>query len=173
MRRKTQKLLRRAQQLRDRTHVSGMGRTGPTLTFGAGDRDVLNDVFVQLRSKYVLHNEGQLEMAASVASSLQEIREIAVAARRQLPAGSDAHEPLKRIEAACATFIHRHPGIERRDFSEPVDGAELDDLFELRLEIAEAVGDVLDSDGLPAAQDLFNFIETDRAPETPWLSPGS
>lgn len=173
MRRKTQRLIRRARQLRDRTQVSGVGRAGPTLRFDDSERHVLAVVFGDLQSKWVLHNDGALEMEAAVAASLQNIREIVIEARRRLPPGADAHRPLREIEAACAKFIHEHPGIERRDFEKPIDGAELDALFEVRIAIAEAVRDVLDAEDLDAAQELFNFIAFERVPETPWLPPGS
>jgi len=45
----------------------------------------------------------------------------------------------------------------------------LDALLQLRLEIAEVVDAVYRQTGMRSAQDLFNRIEYDRAPGTPWL----
>ena len=169
-----QKLKQRAGDLQDRTHIAGFSLKGPTLVIGESERRVLGRVFTEMQSHWVLHNDGALEMGAAVVESLSEIRGITTKARLDLAdENSDGHEPLKKIEAACARFIHGHPAIDRRDFNKPIDPSELEDLYEVRIEIAEAVRDVLDADGLKSAQDLFNFIEIEREPSTPWLPPGS
>ena len=75
------------------------------------------------------------------------------------------------MEAVCARFLHHHPSIDRRDFEKPVSDDELDDLDELRSEIAETAADLWENHGLISAEELFHWIRFAERPHTPWLPP--
>jgi hypothetical protein len=126
---------------------------------------------IELQARWLLHEDGELEVAVAVANSLQEIREILVAAQKELAADPPARQPLRRMEAACAKFLHHHPGIDRRDFEKPVSDDELDDLYELRLEIAETAASLWEHHRLVSAQEHLHWIKFAERPRTPWLPP--
>jgi hypothetical protein len=170
MRLKTLRLVRRADKLRGRTSVSGIGKTGPTLSFSASGENTLTETFVEFQTRWVLRSDGPLEMAGAVANSLQEMREILRGAVVKCAKDPDARAPLARMEEACARFLQTNPKIDRRDFTKRIDDDELDALFSVRLEFGEALADVIDRYGLSAAQELLNLIELAR-PQTPWLPP--
>jgi hypothetical protein len=54
------------------------------------------------------------------------------------------------------------------DFSKPLSADVLDDLYELRITIADVVSDLHLETGLPSAQALLNRINVSRPPESPW-----
>jgi hypothetical protein len=169
MRMKTKKLLQRGQDLVQRAEVS-FDTTGPTITFGSSARKILDDLFIDFQSRWVLYAEGEFEIPDRVEHSLQEMRGLCVHARQQL-AGEDPllGEPLDRIAQACGRFVIRHPAIrEAVDFSKPLAANVLDDLLELRLEVATAVEEVYRLTDLPSAQRLFNRIEFRREITSPW-----
>jgi hypothetical protein len=169
MRLKTRKLLKRGEDLRHRMTVE-LGASGPKLAFGESARKVLDDVFVDFQARWVLYAEGEFELPDRVENSLQQMRGICVGARQRLAGEEPAlSAPLDRIEQACGRFVHRHPAVQGVvDFSKPLSAGTLDDLLQLRLEIAEAVNDVYEETGLPSAQALLNRIEFDRQPQSPW-----
>jgi hypothetical protein len=170
MRLKTRRLLQRGSDLRARTSLE-ISATAQTVAFGDSARKIVDDVFIDFQSRAVLYAEGDFELPHWVNMSLNEMRKLCVAARQQL-AGQEPRlsEPLDRIEQACGRFVHRHPSsIDRvADMSKPLAADVLDDLLQLRLEIAEVVDAVYRETGLPSAQALLNRIEFDRAPESPW-----
>jgi hypothetical protein len=169
MRLKTRQLLSRGEDLRRRANVE-VSLTGPRLAFGESARKIVDGVFVDFQARGVLYVEGEFELPDRVENSLQQMRRICVAARQRLAGEEPAlSEPLDRIEQACGSFVHRHPAVQGMvDFSKPLSPTVLDDLFQLRIEIAEAVRDVYEQTGLPSAQALLNRIEVDRAPRSPW-----
>ena len=169
MRLKTRKLLNRGKDLRHRATVE-VGPTGPKVSFGESAQTIADNVFIDLQSRAVLYEEGEFELPDRVEYSLQEMRGVCVAARQRL-AGKEPllSEPLDRIEQTCGRFVHRHPAVPGSvDFSRPLPEDVLDDLFRLRIEIAEVVADLYGQTGLPSAQALLNRIEFERPPESPW-----
>lgn len=144
--------------------------SGPTVSFSASARAIVDDVFINFQSRYVLYEDGALELPDRVERSLQEMRGLCVAARQRLAGDEPAlSEPLDRIAQACGRFVARHPAVAGvADMSQPLSGAVLDDLLELRVEIAEAVDRVYRQTGLPSAQSLLNRIDFQREPKSPW-----
>lgn len=166
--------MNRGKDLKQRATVE-VGPTGPKVAFGESARKIADDVFIDFQSRGVLYVEGEFELPDRVEKSLQEMRGVCVDARQRLAGTEPAlSEPLDRIEQACARFVHRHPAtVGGADFSKPLSEDLLEDLFQLRIEIAEVVSDLYEQTGLPSAQALLNRIEFDRSPESPWSGTAS
>jgi hypothetical protein len=170
MRLKTRKLLARGRDVAQRANVE-IGPSGPKISFSASARKIVDDVFIDFQSRFVLYEDGELELPERVERSLQEMRRLCVQARKELAGDEPAlSEPLDRIAQACGRFVSRHPAVPGpADMSKPLSGAVLDDLLELRVEIAETVDRVYRETGLPSAQALLNRIEFRKEPRSPWL----
>jgi hypothetical protein len=165
---KTRRLLKRGKELRDRANVE-IAATGPKVGFADGALTIVDDVMIDFQARHVLYEEGDFEVPRWVNASLDEMRKVCVDARKELPGREPLlSEPLDRIEQACGKFVHRHPAPDTVDFHEPLAPEVLDDLLELRVEIAEIVDQIYRETGLPSAQQLLNRIEFARAPSSPW-----
>jgi hypothetical protein len=108
--------------------------------------------------RYVLFEDYALEVPAAIVRSLQEIREKLIDAQTRVVDTGPARELLDRMARACGDLIHRHPEIDRDDFRIPITDALVDDLYELRVRIFEAVLEIWDLWQLPSAQALLNRI---------------
>ena len=164
--------MRRGKQLRKRIDVE-IGPTGPRLKLSEASEHVVAETFVAMQTHYVLANDGALEVPGMVLDSLARLRQRLQDAMVRLTQDPHAREPLQRIERACAAYVHRHPRREVVRMDETLDPDAFDDLLKMRVEIAEAVADVLDDYKLPQAQELLNFIEFEAPAEPVWLAPES
>jgi hypothetical protein len=173
VRQKTKRLLERGKDLKDRANLE-IGPTGPKVSFDDSALAIVDDVMIDFQARHVLYEEGEFEVPHLVNGSLNDMRKECVEARQKL-AGREPtlSEPLDRIEQMCGRFVHRHPAPDEgvADLTKPLAPNVLDDLLELRVQIAEVVDDIYRQTGLPSAQQLFNRIEFDTAPASPW--PGS
>jgi hypothetical protein len=174
VRRKTQRLLEQGKDLKDRANLE-IGPTGPKVAFAESALAIVDDVMIDFQARHVLYEESQFEAPHLVNGSLNDMRKQCVDARKNLSGTEPTlSEPLDRIEQVCGRFVHRHPAPEAQiaDLSKPLAPNVLDDLLELRLKVAEVVDEIYRQTGLPSAQQLFNRIEFDAAPESPWPGRG-
>ena len=161
--------MRRGKQLRKRVDVE-IGPTGPRLKFSEGSEQVVAETFVSMLTHYVLANDSELEVPGMVLDSLERLRQRLQDAMVRLTQDPQARKYLQRIERACADYVHRHPRREIKRMDEAMDPNAFDDLLRMRVEIAEAVADVLDDYKLPQAKELLNFIEFEAAAEPVWFA---
>ena len=173
MRLKTRRLLKRGSDLRHRASLE-IGPTGPKVAFADSALKIIDDVLIEFQSKAVLYEEWEFESPQLVNGSLNDMRRVCVSARQRLSGKEPLlSAPLDEVEQICGRFVHRHPAVAGiADMSKPLPADVMDDLLELRVEIAEIVDGIYRETGLPSAQHLFNRIEFEKEPRAPWLAEG-